>query len=167
MELIGNFHDPDILELGGGRRPLFSEKDIPTNVNTYRVNDISQKELDLLPSYYKKALFDVCEKTSGYEEKYDLIFSKMLAEHVSNGNKMHQNIYRMLKPGGIALQFHPKLYATPQTLDEDVFAPVPAAPGCPRREAQCAACRFGASASDRRPTLGGAGSTRCRGCSSA
>ena len=113
LNLIGNFHAPDVLELGGGRRPLFSEKDIPTNVNTYTVNDISQKELDLLPSYYKQALFDVCGNTDGYEEKYDLIFSKMLAEHVSDGSKMHQNIYRMLKPGGIAFHFHPKLYASP------------------------------------------------------
>lgn len=113
LDLTGNFHAPDILELGGGKRPIFSEKEIPTNVNTFTVNDISQKELDLLPSYYKQALFDVCGNINGYEEKYDLIFSKMLAEHVSDGKKMHQNIFRMLKPGGIAFHFHPKLYASP------------------------------------------------------
>lgn len=113
LDLLRKFDAPDVLELGGGRSPLFSEKEVPDHVNTYTVNDINQQELNFLSPYYKHANFDVCENTSGYEEKYDLIFSKMLAEHVSDGKKMHQNIHKMLKAGGIAFHFHPKLYASP------------------------------------------------------
>jgi hypothetical protein len=37
----------------------------------------------------------------------------MLAEHVSDARKMHNNIFEMLRPGGMAFHFFPKLYASP------------------------------------------------------
>src|ERR1700676_4457615 len=35
----------------------------------------------------------------------------MLAEHVRSGRLMHQNIYRLLRPGGYAFHFFPTLYS--------------------------------------------------------
>ena len=102
-----------ILEIGGGRSPLFKISDLPANVVSYTVNDIEQSELDLAPKGYELACFDACGDVSAYAGKFDIIFSKMLAEHVPDGQKFHTNNLSMLKEGGVALHFFPKLYALP------------------------------------------------------
>ena len=118
INLIENFSCPDIMELGGGRKPLFTPNKIPQIVNSYTINDISQHELDRLTPDYKRAQFDVCGNIDGHESQYDIIFSKMLVEHVPDGQQLHQNVHKMLKPGGIAFHFHPKLYAFPFVINK-------------------------------------------------
>ena len=46
--------------------------------------DISAKELAKAPAGYRKRVLDVTQPLTGKEGTYDLVFSKMLAEHVSD-----------------------------------------------------------------------------------
>lgn len=111
--IVSQYPDADILELGGGRRPSFELSDMPANLKSYTVNDISKEELALVPEGYRTACFDVSGDASEFEGRYDVVFSRFLAEHVQDGAAMHRNIHKVLKPGGVAFHLIPTLYALP------------------------------------------------------
>ena len=111
--IVAGYPQADILELGGGRRPSFELSELPDNLRSYTVNDISEDELSLVPEGYKTARFDVSGDVSGFEGRYDVVFSRFLAEHVRDGRAMHRNIHKVLKPGGVAFHLIPTLYALP------------------------------------------------------
>jgi SAM-dependent methyltransferase len=111
--IVAQYPDADILELGGGRRPSFQLSELPDNLKSYTVNDISNEELSLVPEGYDIACFDVAGDASGFEGRYDVVFSRFLAEHVRDGRAMHRNIHKVLKPGGVAFHLIPTLYALP------------------------------------------------------
>lgn len=109
-------HAKRFLEIGGGRDPLFDAGELAAAGITLTVNDISASELARLPDSYHKAVFDVAGDISGRTDlhgQFDLIFSQMVFEHVSDGEKAWANVYDLLAPGGVALAFIPTLYALP------------------------------------------------------
>jgi SAM-dependent methyltransferase len=116
-----------ILEIGGGRRPLFSVDEVQQYRFDYTINDVDQQELERAPEGYRKACFDsagvIPEELVG---NFDLIFSKMVLEHVGNGQQYFQNVCQLLAPGGVGIAFHPTLYCPPfvvnRLLPEDLSA---------------------------------------------
>lgn len=135
-ELVAAYPDADLLELGAGRRPSFTFSELPNTVRSYTVNDISEEELALLPEGYEKACFDVSGDAKAFSDKYDVVFSRFLAEHVPDGEAMHRNVFQVLKPGGVTFHLIPTLYALPfvinKLLPERVTAKILAA-FAPRR----------------------------------
>jgi SAM-dependent methyltransferase len=111
--LISTYSSAKILELGAGRRPSFALGEMPANVQSYTVNDIDPGELALLPPGYDMACFDVSGDASNFSDKYDVVFSQFLGEHVPDGQAMHRNVYDLLRPGGTAFHLIPTLYALP------------------------------------------------------
>lgn len=108
-----------ICEIGGGANPLLPLPFIKQYRLEYTVLDISPEELSKAPDGYHKVLADITSDNINHlENDYDLVFSKMLAEHVQFGKKFHQNINRLLKSGGIAFHFFPTLYAIPFMLNK-------------------------------------------------
>jgi len=116
-ELISGFRAPDILELGGGRDPSFKLSELPGNVASYTVNDIDPAELALAGPEYRRATFDVIGNVEEFAGKYEVIFSRTLAEHVKDGRAMHANVLKLLRPGGVAFHMMPTLYAPPFVLN--------------------------------------------------
>ena len=112
LALATAYHCRDLLEIGGGRSPLLSERQIAELGLEYTVNDISEAELDQCPGWADKLCFDIAGDTAP-PGQYDLIFSRMVQEHVRSAENCYRNIFRLLRPGGIALNFHPTLYAAP------------------------------------------------------
>lgn len=106
-----------VMELGGGCAPSLSEQDVNQLGIRYTSNDISQKELAMAPAWVDKALFDILTDDDAvlapFEGAYDFVFSKMLMEHVPDYRKAYRTIARLLRPGGMALAFHPTLFAFP------------------------------------------------------
>lgn len=105
-----------VLELGGGANPAMPLEFLQRHGIEYTVLDISATELAKAPAPYRKVCCDIGSPTmrfDGIDGSYDLIFSKMLAEHVKNGEQMHRNVYRLLAPGGKAVHYFPTLYAPP------------------------------------------------------
>ncbi len=109
---------PDIIEIGAGRSPLFTEAELPENVSRYTINDLSQRELDLAPGKWRKACFDICGDVERFRSRYDVVFTRMLAEHVPDGHRFHSNVFLILKPGGIAFHFMPTLYSPPFVINK-------------------------------------------------
>ena len=120
-----------LLEVGGGRDPLFKPDELAALGIEMTINDISQVELDVLPDSYHKACFDVAGDiwaVSDLRGSFDLAFSRMVFEHVADGQRAWKNLYEMLAPGGVALAFIPTLYSFPFVvnwlLPDDVAAKI-------------------------------------------
>ena len=103
-----------LLEIGAGRRPLLTAEEIAQQAIRYTANDIVAGELERIPFPVDKAVFDSCgEVPAGLAGRFDVICSKMVQEHVSDGRRFYSNIRRLLSDGGVALNFHPTLYSPP------------------------------------------------------
>jgi len=103
-----------LLEIGGGRGPLLTPAEAKAAAIELTVNDIDARELSLAPAQFDKAQFDVAgEIDPSWDGCFDLIISRMVFEHVRNAPRAWANMRRLLAPGGVALAFHPTLYAPP------------------------------------------------------
>jgi SAM-dependent methyltransferase len=105
-----------ICELGGGARPAIELEFLERQQLSCLVVDISEAELLKAPAGYATLVGDVSSSafsTGGHDGQYDLVFSRVLAEHVLDARQFHSNIRSLLKPGGIAMHFFPTLWWPP------------------------------------------------------
>lgn len=119
--LIGGFHAPSVIEIGGGRFPSLTLPEVEELGVTYSSNDISERELSLAPDWVRKAHFDVQtadpDAIAPHRGRYDFAFSKMVMEHVPNYRRAYRNIHEILREGGISIAFHPVLFSAPFVLN--------------------------------------------------
>ncbi len=106
-----------VLEIGGGRSPLFSEEDVRRLGIEYTVNDIAQEELDLGPSHVSKVCFDISDRNLRVSDTYDLVFSRMVFEHLPDAGAAYRNLHRLLREDGLAVIFYPTLFSPPFVLN--------------------------------------------------
>lgn len=110
-----------LLEIGGGRDPLFTPQELDEMGIRYTVNDISHDELAKADERYKKQVFDISGVVDkSLHQQYDFIFSRMVFEHVPSAMQAYRNILALLKPGGVAMNFHPTLFATPFLINKAI-----------------------------------------------
>lgn len=110
--LIEEHRPARVCEIGGGRSPLFSPHEVTRlGVSEYTILDISADELALAPPGYETVCGDICDPALARPgARFDLMFSQMVAEHVSDGDRMHRNVLALLAPGGVAFHFMPTLH---------------------------------------------------------
>lgn len=104
-------------ELGGGANPALPLDYVREQGLSYVLADISPEELAKAPPGYATRVLDMTAREAGTDGEFDFVFSRMLAEHVSDPVQFHTNVRRMLKPGGVAFHFFPTLYAPPFVLN--------------------------------------------------
>src|SRR5260370_20784125 len=110
VSLIRTTRPKRILEVGGGANPALSLEEVPAlGVSEYTFLDVSERELAKTPSRYSRICADICSDDLPVTSNYDLVISRMLAEHVRYPRKFHKNIYHLLVPGGRAFYFLPNL----------------------------------------------------------
>lgn len=106
-----------VMEIGGGRFPLFQPAEIAPFDVEYIINDVSASELARAPSEMGKVRFDIASPNAtdidALADTVDLTFSKMVFEHVVDALQAYKNVYKILSHGGICLNFHPVLYSLP------------------------------------------------------
>jgi 2-polyprenyl-3-methyl-5-hydroxy-6-metoxy-1,4-benzoquinol methylase len=102
-----------ICEIGGGANPLLGLDFIRENSLTYTILDISQEELDKASDEYNKICADITDESLALNCCFDLVFSRMVLEHIQCASKFHENVYRMLSETGIAFHLFPTLYSLP------------------------------------------------------
>lgn len=100
-------------ELGGGANPVLADDSAWGFVPTRAVYDISPAELGKAAAHLDKRQADLCAPLDGDGEQYDLVFSKMLCEHLPDPETFHRNCFHLLRPGGRSVHFFPTLYALP------------------------------------------------------
>ena len=106
-----------VCEIGGGANPALPLDFVRQHGLDYVILDISATELAKTPTGYRTRVQDVTASLAGEQGTYDLVFSKMLAEHVSDAEAFHRNIHALLRPGGAAFHFFPTLYSPPYVLN--------------------------------------------------
>ena len=111
IKLCKDFNYTKICDIGGGANPYFSPDLIKEHNFDYHILDISETELEKAPLFYKnKILMDISSTAINYNHQYQLMFSKMLAEHIVDAKQFHENIYKLLDNGGISMHFFPTRY---------------------------------------------------------
>ena len=113
LHLIETHRLRSCLDLGGGANPLLSLPEIEEHNLTYTLSDIEPYELGKADRGYRKLVWDACETNLSLSDTFDFVFSKTVAEHVPQPEIYYQNIFSILRPGGITAHFFPTLYAPP------------------------------------------------------
>ena len=101
-----------VCDVGGGANPAFSLSFIEKYELDYTLADIDAQELNKAPDQYNKVEIDFTKQSISNED-YDLIFTKMVMEHVKDVVSFHTNILRSLRPNGLAFHFFPCLSTLP------------------------------------------------------
>jgi SAM-dependent methyltransferase len=105
-----------VCELGGGARPALDLEFLNRKGLECLVVDISEPELRKAPPGYATLVGDVSSpdfETGEHDGQYDLVFSRVLAEHVGDARQFHLNVHSLLRPGGTAMHFFPTLWWPP------------------------------------------------------
>ena len=114
ISLLEAYGARSVLEIGSGANPTLDIGGVTAKDLTYTTNDIDQSELEKAPEGYEKLCLDLCAgDISKIPERYDLIFSRMVNEHIANGEKYYANLFELLNPGGITAHCFSTLYALP------------------------------------------------------
>jgi 2-polyprenyl-3-methyl-5-hydroxy-6-metoxy-1,4-benzoquinol methylase len=114
-ELLREFPSRRILEIGAGANPTLSVETIRSESLEYTTNDVSQSELAKAATGYQRLLLDVGGESipPHVVGHFDFVFSRMVNEHVSEGERYYRNIFQMLRPGGVSAHWFSTLYALP------------------------------------------------------
>jgi SAM-dependent methyltransferase len=102
----------EVLDVGSGRRPVVRPVDRLAGW-TYAGLDIDGTELDRAgPDGYDEHLVgDITERDPAREERFDLVISRFLLEHVKPIDAALENMRRALKPGGQLVSLLPGRFA--------------------------------------------------------
>lgn len=109
-----------VLEIGGGRHPFFTVADARRLGFSLTVNDLDADELSHAPGEFGRLVLDIAADLDGADvqrDTYDLIFSRMVFEHVRDAHKAWSNVHALLAPGGIGFTFVPTLFSPPFVLN--------------------------------------------------
>lgn len=104
-----------VLEIGAGANPTLSPAYVRARRLRYTTNDVSQEELAKAGPSYETLCLDMAtaDVAALPRERFDFVFSRMVSEHVADGERLHRNIFTVLAPGGISAHCFPTLYALP------------------------------------------------------
>lgn len=111
--LVRAYNAQAICDVGGGANPVLPWEFVDNDRLACTVLDIAEEELEKAPKGYRKLVQDIEARDFQIISQFDFVITKMMAEHVRNGKLFHQNIFTMLKPGGVAVHYFPTLFALP------------------------------------------------------
>lgn len=108
-----------VLEIGAGANPTLSPAEVDARGLRYTTNDASQDELQKADPAYETLLLDMATASSAVlpREAFDLVFSRMVNEHVADGERYYRNIFDVLRPGGVTVHCFATLYTLPLTVN--------------------------------------------------
>lgn len=112
-EVVDQTGAVELGELGGGANPTTSVLERWPGRLSLTVLDLSPAELAKAPDHVAKLEVDLCAPTPPVREAFDLVFSRMLCEHVDDPEAFHRNCFAALRPGGHAVHFFPTATALP------------------------------------------------------
>jgi SAM-dependent methyltransferase len=112
--LVDTYHPRVILEIGSGANPTLDITKVESAQVRYITSDLSAVELDKAPVGYESRQIDM-EATIPNDLRgvCDMVFSRMVNEHIHDGRRYHTNIKDILAPGGVAIHCFSTLYALP------------------------------------------------------
>jgi SAM-dependent methyltransferase len=106
-----------VCEVGGGAKPLLSASSAAELGVDYVVADRSEPELRKAPGPHRRVVVDVGSPGFTPFGRFDVVCSRMVLEHVRDPRRFHENVWSLLRPGGVALHFFSTLYDAPFVLN--------------------------------------------------
>lgn len=106
-----------VCEIGAGANPAVGEDVVCKHGLQFRAVDQAEGEL-LKSGMAETSVYDVCSADAPVPgAPYDLIFSRMTAEHFQAPQHAYRNMFRALAPGGLSVHCFATLYALPFVLN--------------------------------------------------
>jgi SAM-dependent methyltransferase len=104
-----------VLEIGSGANPTLAPDEVQSRGLRYTTNDRDAAELAKAGAPYETLLLDMATaaRESLPRSAFDLVFSRMVNEHVCDGERYYRNIHDVLRPGGVTAHCFSTLYALP------------------------------------------------------
>jgi SAM-dependent methyltransferase len=115
QQMIERYHPKTILEIGSGANPSLSIAEVSRYGIDYITSDRDEAELAKADPVYSARCIDVSEGPIPADlcDRCDMVFSRMVNEHIRDGQRYHANVYRLLAPGGVAVHCFSTLFALP------------------------------------------------------
>jgi SAM-dependent methyltransferase len=113
--LLAEYACRRILEVGAGANPTLSPAYVKATRLVYVTSDSSDKELQKADVAFEQLVLDMSSNVidPALTESFDCVLSRMVGEHVSDGNQYHRNIFKLLRPGGISAHCLSTLWTLP------------------------------------------------------
>jgi hypothetical protein len=106
-----------VCEVGAGANPALSPDVVRRYGLYYRATDESSSEMQK-SGMAETAVCDVCQQDAAIPgAPYDLIFSRMTAEHFRDSASAFRNMLRALAPGGLSVHCFATFYTLPFVLN--------------------------------------------------
>jgi SAM-dependent methyltransferase len=103
-----------VCDFGGGANPILSLDEVQRLGLRYLVVDPSAEELAKTPPGYRtRTLVSAAPAVDLGGERFDLVVSRFVAEHVQDPAAFHAAVWQVLRPGGYAAHFFPTLPSPP------------------------------------------------------
>ncbi len=112
-ELVRSLGVGRVLEIGAGANPTLSSELADDLKIEYTISDGDPNELAVSVGGYQRLLLDICAPRPNLQSTFDLVFSRMVAEHLPDGRLFHRNVADLLVPSGYAVHCFSTLYAFP------------------------------------------------------
>lgn len=113
QELILKYNIKSILEIGAGANPTINPDFIKKHNLVYTISDVDDDELKKALRVYNRMVVDLSISLPQENTKFDLVFSRMVGEHISDGNTFHKNVFKILNKRGLSFHCFSTLYAFP------------------------------------------------------
>ena len=114
-QAIERLNPKTVLEIGSGANPTLSINDVSRYRVRYITSDRDNAELGKADPCYEACCVDmeIGPIPQDLLDSCDIVFSRMVNEHVRDGLRYHRNIYSILAPGGVAIHAFSTLYTLP------------------------------------------------------
>ena len=113
--LFREYSSKNILEVGSGSHPTFSADFVQQSNLSYVTSDIDPTELERADPAFERLVLDLSLPMIGpaLTGTFDCVLSRMVGEHINGGRQFHENVYKVLRPGGISAHCFSTLWALP------------------------------------------------------
>lgn len=113
--LVARLRPATLLEIGSGANPTLSPEQFDAGALRYTTNDVDAGELAKAGPGYETLQLDMATALPAALPRaaFDLVFSRMVNEHVADGELYYRNIFDVLRPGGVTAHCFSTLYALP------------------------------------------------------
>jgi hypothetical protein len=113
--LMADYKPKVLLEIGSGANPTLDAETARKAELRYITSDSNEAELAKAPAGFEARLLDLESAELPYDllGRCDIVFSRMVNEHVCDGKRYHKNVLRLLAPAGIAVHCFSTLYTFP------------------------------------------------------
>lgn len=117
LDCIQHYPIRKVLEIGAGPNPSLSATLIKKYNLEYHTNDFYETELEKGHNAFKTFPGDFLQGAIPEDNKYDLIISQMVLEHISTPVDFHKQVIAHLSDNGIVIHFYATLYSLPAILN--------------------------------------------------